>query len=234
MRTKKNRLWAAAALILTVTGFSACLKSDDVTPQRPRANILFINAFAGTGLDVMDGSTKLNSNAFKLGSLLLHQPYKGTYEFVFKKAGADSTVATTGFITYDSLAYYSLTVYGQQPVRVRPLKDDFTGLTNDKINYRFFHLSPNTPAVDLYLNETKIDSNVVYEGGFRNTFTGLTSSLYNPKLVIKLAGTDSVLVSNTTPNFAVQAGGVYTFMLTGLKDNTGDNKLSINNTLSYY
>lgn len=234
MRTKKNRLWAAAALILTVTGFSACLKSDDVKPQRSRANILFINAFNGTSMDVTDNGTKLNSQAFKLGSLLLHQPYRGTYNFLFKKMGGDSTIASTDYISYDSLAYYSIVVYGTQPARVRALRDDFTGATTDKINYRFFHLSPNTPAVDLYLNDTKIDSNVVYESGMRNTFTALTSSLYNPKLVVKLAGTTTVVAENSSPNFSVQPGSVYTFLLTGLKDNTGDLKLTINNTVSYY
>jgi hypothetical protein len=236
MRTKKYRLLAAAALVVIVTGFSACLKSDNPEPQRPWANVLFVNAFVGPDLDVSNAGTKLNNEAFGLGDLMLKQPYRGVYDFTYKKYNADSLIASTGPITIDSLAYYTMVVYGQQPVRVRALRDDFTGLTNDKINFRFFHLSPNTPAVDLYLNDTKIDSNVVYESGIRPTFSALTSSLYNPRLSVKLAGTNTeVATTNSSDlNVGVQPGGVYTFFLTGLTGATGAQQLKVNNAPSYY
>ncbi|WP_246197914.1 DUF4397 domain-containing protein [Chitinophaga agrisoli] len=235
MRTKKYRFFWAAAALIAITGFSACLKDDNTQPQRQAANILFVNGLVGTDLDIYDGTQKLNQSAFSLTKLLLHQPYAGAYMFDFKKAGGDSLVGSTSAFQYDSLNYYTIVVYGQTPARVTALKDDFTDAKGDKINYRFFHMSPNTDAVDLYLNDTRIDSNVVFGGGFRNGFTALTSSLSNPKLVVKLAGTNTVIAENDDPAFTVGAGGVFTFLLTGLKGSSDDKvKLRIDDTVSYY
>ena len=238
MRTKKYRLLAAAAALIAITGFSACLKDNNVTPQRYPANILFVNAFLGTNMDVYDDTQKLNTKIFSLtDNLLLHQPYTGYYSFTFKKTGADSVVASTTAFRYDSTSYYTILIYGDSThAYVAPMQDDFENAKTDRINIRFFHLSPNTPAVDLYLGDTKVDSNVVFRGGVRDDFSALNLQLNNPKLVVKLAGTSTVVAQNDNPKFPISVGNVYTIMLTGFSNRsvTDDKRLKVDNTVSYY
>ena len=70
-------------------------------------------------------------------------------------------VAAITFAQYDSLNFYTLFIYNQQangPVRAVRIHDDFSKLTQTKSFYRFFHASPNTDAVDLYMDNVKIES----------------------------------------------------------------------------
>ena len=116
MRTKKYRLWAAAALALTVTGFSACLKSDNPAPSRAKVNYVFLNASTfAPGIDIYNNGTKLTSTPFKIGQYSDYYTYRGTQDFTFKKGGADSTLGSI-VATFDSLQIYTIVMLGEQPL----------------------------------------------------------------------------------------------------------------------
>ncbi|GAA0545395.1 DUF4397 domain-containing protein [Chitinophaga japonensis] len=234
MRTKKYRLWAAA-LAVTVTGFTACLKSDDnVTPQRPQAAYVFLNASTySAGVDIFHNSTKLTNNGpFKFGAIDDYYTYGGTQEFVFKAGGKDSTVGSI-LANFDSTKYYTMVIYGENP-QVRAVENDFTNASNTKVNYRFYQLSPSEGAVDLFIDGKKVDSMRSYDGGaLRSGFMQL-DPVGTSRLTVKAAGTDSVLAENTSPLYPLQTGGVFTIYYTGLKGTTGDYKPTVNTVISYF
>lgn len=235
MRTKKYRLWAAAALALTVTGFSACLKSDNPAPSRPKANYVFLNASTfAPGIDIYHNGTKLTSTPFKIGQYSDYYTYRGTQDFTFKKGGADSTLGSI-VATFDSLQIYTVVMFGEQP-QFRAVRNDFTNADGSKINIRFYQLSPNSGPVDLYLDGKKIDSSHYYDGSsLRSDFTALNPGSYGTsKLTVKVAGKDSTLAETTSPKWSFQTGGVYTIYYIGLKGATGDNAPAVNNVVSYF
>lgn len=234
MRTKKYRLWAAA-LVVTVTGFTACLKSDDVTPPRPQANYIFLNASTyAPGIDIFHNGTKLTSTPFKIGSFSDYYTYRGMQDFTFKKGGADSTLGSI-VNDFDSLQIYTIVMYGETP-QFRVVRNDFTNADNSKINFRFYQLSPNSGPVDLYLDGKKIDSARNYDGGsLRSGFTALApTGIGTSRLTVKVAGKDSILAETTSPKWVIQTGSVYTIYYIGLRGATGDNAPAVNNVLSYF
>ncbi|UPK68632.1 DUF4397 domain-containing protein [Chitinophaga filiformis] len=238
MTTKKTRVWAIAALVTVVTSFSACLKSDTVTPQRDRAAVAIINGIlTGGDLDFYDNTTKVNNGALSIGFYYIGYPiYGGVRTFAFKKSGQTTDyVAVTSL--YDSLTYNTVIAYGDSTApQMRSIKDDFTGATQTAVNIRFFHLSPTTGAVDLYIDDVKVDSNRTYvgTGGLRTVFTPLSKGVFTNNIKIKEAGTTTVLAENSSPNYSFSSGSVYTIYLVGSKNYTDKRKLAVNNIRSLY
>jgi len=234
MLTKKNRVWAMAAVVVAVTGFSACLKTPDPgPPARPVASVVVLNASTfGAGFDLYDNGEKVNEakTVLELGFTSPYRAFRGAHVFTFKKAGADSTVGTTN-IMLDSLSYYSVLAYGQSPVKVISLTEDVSNVKDNKVYYRFFHLSPNTGPVDVYVDNKKIDSNRVYEDRFPRGFTALELNSAS-EVIVKEAGKDVVLTraSNSTLKVPLSQGRVYTIYIAGLKDNLDAKKLFVNTT----
>jgi hypothetical protein len=238
MTTKKTRVWAIAALVTVVTGLSACLKSDNVTPQRDRAAVAIINGIvSGADLDFYDNTTKVNQSALSIGFAYVGYPiFAGIRTFSFKKVGTTTDYAAVTAM-YDSLNYYTLVAYGDSTApQMRSIKDDFTGAKETAVNIRFFHLSPNAGPVDVYIDNVKVDSNRTYVGdsGFRTAFSPLTKSVFTNNIKIKVAGKDSVLTENTSPSASFSSGRVYTITLIGSKGATDKKKLTVNSLYSLY
>jgi hypothetical protein len=239
MTTKTIRFWAIGALVTMVTGLSACLKDNNTTPSRPRAAFSVLNGvLLTTGMDFYDNGTKLNNNStIQMGFVNYgYTALGGVHTFAFNKVGQ-----TDNFISvirnYDSLTYYTLVAYGDSSnPQMASIKDDFTGSTTTAINFRFLHLSPTTAAVDFYIDNIKVDSNLTYVGnsGFYSTFKQLTKSVFSSNLKVKLAGTETVLAETTSPNVNLAVGNVYTFYLMGAAEFTDGKKLMVNNIYSYY
>ncbi|QHS60109.1 DUF4397 domain-containing protein [Chitinophaga agri] len=238
MTTKTIRVWAVLALVTAVTAFSSCLKSDNVTPTRPQAGVAIINGIlTASPMDFYDQGQKVNQNPINTGFLYSgYIIYGGLRTFAFKKVGQ-----TSDFVSrterYDSLTYNTLIAFGDSTApSMIAVKDDFTTAKDNLVNFRFFHLSPNIGAVDLYLDNQKVDSNRVYagNGGLSFTFKQPKNTLYSNNIKVKLAGTDSVLVENTSPTQTFTANRVYTIVMWGDKSFTDVRKLQVNNLYSLY
>jgi hypothetical protein len=230
MRTKKYRLWAIAALVVTVTGFASCLKSDDTTPQRPQAYFFFIGSYSGhLNTDLYDNGTKLNSSALSYDFTAPYHADGGIHIFTFKKNGSDSTIAEDTQL-YDSLQTYTLILHGDSTTgaELTSIEDDYTSTSTSKVNYRFYNLSPSMGPVDMYINDSKLSSNVYYAGqaGFPGTFTTTDATgSGSVSIKIKAAGKDSVIAQKD--NVPLQVGYPYTIYLKGDKNGADDRKLSV-------
>jgi hypothetical protein len=234
-RHRKGIVRGIVFLTLATVGWAGCTKTGSsytaaavtyvsvlhMAPYAPATDIFLNGAISSP-----TGGILPNTNSSKYSPL---QP--GTYDIQFKKTGTDSLMAEIPASSYDTLQFYTLILYntgaGGGLVRAAKIADDFSTISAVSANYRFFNLSPDVPNVDLYLNGTAIQTsrtsadNIGYQGynNFQQAANGLSNSL-----VVKVAGTDSVLASLS--NVDMEAGGVYTIFLGGVK-NSSVNNLSI-------
>lgn len=226
-------LWSVT-VVSALSVLSSCIKSVDnldPTPAKAYVSIMHL-APTAPSLDVFFNETKVSSNPFAPGNVTVayNAIDKGAFPVTFKKASSDSIVASITFAQYDSLNFYTLFIYNQQangPVRAVRIKDDFSKLTTNKTFYRFFHASPNTDAVDLYMDNVKIESSRVLadntNSGLLNEFTGVSTGYHN--FQVKLAGTDTVIAN--LDNAELLAGNAYTFYLRGLTGGLSSSQLSL-------
>jgi hypothetical protein len=229
MGTKKNRLWAGLALVVAVMGFTACLKTENTPPDLNWTYIYFINGVTSVpSIDIFEGSQKLNTQGpFNMGtSTNPYQTRPGFLTFAAKKSGADSAIASVTS-NYDSSKRKTIIFYDRAPQGGAyyeiPEENTCSNCETGKLNFRFFNLSPNSPEVDLYIDNKKIDSSVT-PGSFNPTFKQ-TDMMGSGAIRVKITGKDSTLAEvNTT---GIGQGGAYTIYFTGLKGNTGDRKPTI-------
>ncbi len=227
---KINILRACLAIAAVTVVLSGCLKSGD-TPNPPPPTYLSIMHQAPTGpaLDIFFDDKKASSTPFAPGYVTVaYNPVdKGSFSIKFKKANVDSLVADVGPAQYDSLNYYTIFLYNlvtDGPVRALRIKDDFTEVFTNltKPYYRFFHASPNTGPVDLYIDTVKVQSGRGHaDNAFNvtlNKFLATEIDVHN--IQVRLAGTSTIIASLN--NVLLQAGHAYTFYLKGLDGGTGD------------
>lgn len=212
--------------------FSGCLKSDTPPPSNPKTYISLLHlAPTGPALDVYFNESKVSNAPFTPGSITsgYNAVDKGNYTVRFKKATSDSLVTEIPFAQYDSLAFYSIFLYNEQengPVHALRIKDDFLGLENTKPYYRFFHGSPNTGAIDIYIDNVLLESDRTAADNvgmnILNKFTAISSGHH--VIDVKLAGTDTVIA---TLNTEFIPGNAYTLYLKGLENGVDNNKLTL-------
>ena len=232
---RKRIAYGIVLLTLLTAGWAGCAKtgssftSSSVTyvsvlhmaPYAPATDI-YLNGTLSSPV----GGIAPSSSSNKYSAL---QP--GNYDIQFKKTGTDSLMADIPASSYDTLHFYTIILYntsaGGGLVRAAKIADDFSTISATSANYRFFNLSPDAPKVDFYLNGTAIQTsrtsmdNLGYLGynSFQQASAGLSNSLQ-----VKVWGTDSVLASLN--NVDLEAGGVYTVFLSGIK-NSSTNNLNI-------
>jgi hypothetical protein len=211
-----------------------CLKSVDPPQTEPAKAYVSIMHLAPTApaLDVYFDSKKVSNSAFAPGNVTVayNAVDRGTFSIVFKKAASDSVVASVTPVLYDSLSFYTVFLHNVQsngPVTAVRIKDDFSMLTSTNAFIRFFHASPDTEAVDFYIDNAKVESGRAQAdnlpSGTYNNFNSLHPGFHN--FQVKQAGTSTVLAS--LDNVELAARNAYTFYLRGLKNGSGTNQLSL-------
>jgi hypothetical protein len=237
---KTNILESVIAMV-AVIALSGCLKSpEDTTPVTPQTyvSVMYL-APTAPSVDIYFDAEKVSNSAFPPNTVtpIYNALDRGTFSVKFKKAGVDSLVAQLPVTLYDSAKYYTIFVFNTQvngPANAIRITDDFSNVLadNSKPYYRFFHSSPNSGAVDLYIDNVKVENGRTIADNSQmdilNKFLGTTPGLHN--LQVKLAGTDTVLATLTNTQLA--AGNAYTFYLKGINGGTGQNELLIGELLA--
>lgn len=226
MVTRKNLLWTVVVAAAMVTGLSSCLKNE-ATPPQPILTFAFINgSHSTTGMDIFINNVKAGTN-FTIGQSGASIYAPGTTNLTFKKTGTEEVLVTsTDF--YDTLTYHTHVVYGISPVRLYTIdeSENFNSLSTEKSNVRLFHLSPDIAAVDLFVNNVKVISNVTSGNMLSNTAFTAVDAGTGVKVTVKAANKDSVIAENTNVRF--DKGYPVTVYLTGLSLETGTLKPAVN------
>lgn len=235
-KMKPNILVLSLTMAVISSVFTGCLKSSDSPPPTPTTTFLSVLHMApnAPSLDVYFDNKKVS--AAPLAPLNATTRYsevdKGTFSIKFKKEAADSLVAEIPSALYDTLEYHTLLIYNlvaNGPAKAIRIKDDFSNVFANpaKPYYRFFHTSPNTGSIDLYINDVKVESGRFFADNAShdpfNKFTATTSDYL--KIEAKPAGSNTAIA--TLNNVYLQNGNAYTIYLKGLDGGTGNNQLSL-------
>ena len=99
-------------------------------------------------------------------------------------------------------------------------------LSNQLSSIRFFHVAPGLMPVDVYFDGTMVNNGRQYVDNvmnpFFNQFTTRDPGFYN--ILIKKAGTDSVITQTSTTLLQAQA---YTILLSGVPGAVGDHAIAV-------
>ena len=202
--------------------FTKCDKDDDddnpskskvmvvhASPNAPNVDVRINNTIALTNVAYPTNSnyTELNSGANNI-----KVSPTGTTTYVI-----DATVNLDANKNYSVFAIDSV-----NKIKAAVTTDDLTAPASGKAHIRFFHFSPNAPAVDiaiaggavLFPNRSFNDqaTNSTY-----TNFTPVNAGTYN--LEVRPAGTSTVALA--LPNITLTAGKIYTVFAKGFLGGTG-------------
>jgi hypothetical protein len=142
----------------------------------------------------------------------------GVYDIKVKAAeNRDSVLAEIASTSFDSLGAYSLLLYNDAPstaLKIAKINDDFSMVTNNSSYYRFFHMSPDQQAVDLYINGVKVQSSRTVADNVGNNVFNQFQQLNTGyvEVEVRLQGTNTVVGNPLKGNLGF--GQAYTFLLT--------------------
>lgn len=213
----RNKLFLSLAMsaIFAV----GCDKDDDPAPQ---ARVLVVHASPNApAVDV-----RVNNNVAKAN---LAYPTNTGYLSV-NAGNTNLKVSPTGTTTYvidanvtlDADKNYSVfAIDSVSKIKAAVVADDLTAPAAGKSHVRFFHLSPNAPAVDIAVTGGPVvfGNRTFNDQGSNNrtAFTPLDAGTYN--LEVRVAGTNTVVLS--LPGIPLQAGKIYTVFAKGFLGGTG-------------
>jgi hypothetical protein len=224
--TMKKIIVHVFAAVTVLVAFTACNKDDDnsdamksqvmvvhASPNAPNVDVRINNAVALTNVayPANSGYTQVNS-----GSTSIKISPTGTTTYVI-----DGNVNLEANKNYSVFAIDSVS-----KIKAAVVMDDLTAPASGKAHVRFFHFSPNAPAVDIAVTGGPVlFSNRSFNDQSSNpavaNFTPLNAGTYN--LEVRAAGTNTVVLA--LPNVALTAGKIYTVFAKGFLGGTGTQAL---------
>lgn len=216
----KNSIVKFLTLLAFPVVLLSCDKDDDdpakarvmvvhASPDAPAVDVRVNNTVALTNVAFPSNSqyTEINS-----GSTNIKVSPTGTTTYVI-----DATVNLAPDESYSVFAIDSVS-----KIKAAVVGDDLTTPASGKAHVRFFHFSPNAPAVDIAVtggpvlfpnrsfNDQSTTASVV-------AFTPVDAGAYN--LEVRVAGTNTVALA--IPNVTLTAGKIYTVFAKGFLGGTG-------------
>lgn len=216
----KNVMVKLMSLLAVSSVFIACDKDDDpapvakvmvvhASPNAPNVDVRINNTVALTNVPFPANSTYTDVTA---GATNIKVSPTGTTTYVI-----DANVTLTANTNYSVFAIDSVS-----KIKAAVVTDNLAAPATGKSHVRFFHLSPNAPAVDiavtggpvLFANRTFNDQSA--NAAVAN-FTPVDAATYN--LEVRLAGTSTVVLA--LPNIPLAAGKIYTVFAKGFVGGAG-------------
>lgn len=209
--------------------FSACKLSSETVP--PPALARFVHACPDAGnIDVLlNGGLLAENFAFTKDTAVAVSP--GITNFMVLKTGSGSSLINTNFTLNAQKAYTIFAIDSSKNIKTSITTDVFTLPPSDSVMVRFFHFSPNTPAIHAIFNYLGADSIKFYNRSFNDQQTNTT-----PQAFAKFkAGTydiDILLADTNEPIRTISlvqltGGNVYTFYLKGNDGGVAEQALGI-------
>ena len=231
VQVRKNAFLVLGVFVFVAVALSGCLKQTANSTPAPKTYISLMHLAPWSPAVEVYFNDKQASSAIAAGAV--SSSYSaldpGVYAISFKKAGADSVVASLSSSLYDSSEYSTLLLYNIDSTHVGATKidDDYSLLSTDKSIVRFFHMAPEIEDVDVYFGSTLFSSNRSFAdnvySSYYNQFSSLTPASFT--VTVKKAGSDSTIA--TLNNVTFNGYGAYTIYLRGRKGGTGANALGI-------
>lgn len=218
--------FSAGALMLTGLLFlSSCLKNQE-TVSIPVAylNVVHASPNAGDLQFSLDGNRQFYNNFDYRNYTGYLNAYTGNRSFkVFRKHGNDPLVSASIPLS-EGRSYSLFIVDTASNMQAVLLRDSSRAPGQDSVRIRFANMSPNVPAIDLYLQgaASPIAANVSYKNS--NGFISLKAA-NDVVFELKAAGQNTVLATSEKVNLLNRH--FYTVLSTGYQGLTNDSKLRV-------
>ncbi|WP_161805872.1 DUF4397 domain-containing protein [Pedobacter sp. Hv1] len=202
-------------LVLTALLLVACKKDKD-GGTTPSAKVnLMISSPGATELSLFLNGTKSTTSALNYNSVVKNLSVTpGTVEFSFKKKDVTEVLDKISANVKSSGTYTLIFADKSPKTAVILVEDDLTSPTAEKAKIRFANLSPDAPALDLYV-VGKTDA-VVTNKTFKQVSAFVNIDPGALGFEIKENGKTEVLATLT--KFTIEKGKIYTIWARGLKD----------------
>ena len=217
---KRLFLGTAGALAVAMA-FVAC--EDDETMDPATARVMVVHASPNApAVDVRVNNNIALSNVAYPANSNYNNVTAGNTNIKISPTGT-TTYVIDGNVTLNANTSYSVfAIDSVSKIKAAAVADDLTTPATGKAHVRFFHFSPNAPAVDIavtggpvvFSNRTFNDQSTTASLA---AFTPLDAGTYN--LEVRLAGTSTVVLP--LPGVTLTAGKIYTVFAKGFVGGTG-------------
>lgn len=178
------------------------------SPDAPGVDLLVDGTVAGTNLTFPNSTAYLSVNS-------------GTRNIKVNVTGTSTTVINADVPFEKDMNYSVFAVDSVTKISPVVVTDNLTTPASGKSHIRFFHFSPNAPAVDVAVTGGPVlFSNRTFNKtvtGTEMAFTPVDAGTYN--LEVRLAGTTTVVLS--LPGVILENGKIYTVFAKGFVGGAG-------------
>ena len=230
MNMKKNNLFTMKIFknIALVTAFAAtlvsCSKSDDKYDNVGQfaAAVGVVHASPGSpALDVAFDNNRLGVTSFTFNKRVDYlRAYVGNRSFkVFNATTATTTPLISKDINFESGKYYTIFIADTaSKMEIVTLRDSTRSAGRDSVRLRFVNMSPDAPALDLYIkgNPTPIATNITYKN--TGNFFSLKAAA-NTEFEVRATGQNTLLATSDATNLV--NGKIYTIWNSGYVNGSG-------------
>jgi hypothetical protein len=224
----KKTLFSLLGSLAVIAGVVSC-NTKDQNPTPPIATFGIVHASPDAGnVDVYVGGNLAAQNFAYGADTGYFAVTPGTYTLQFAPTGTTNFVINTNIMLSPATTYSIFAIDSLSAIKAAVVTDSFTTPSTDSVRVRFFHFSPDAPAVDvaiaggstLFGNRTFNDqsANASYQ-----SFTTIAAGTYN--LEVRTAGTSTVVLP--VPAITLEGGKVYTLYAKGFLTGTGTQSLAI-------
>ena len=223
----KKVLIRVLPLLMPALFFVSCNKDDDNNETPAKAKVMVVHASPDApNVDVrINGTVALSGVAYP-GNSNYTELNSGSTNIKVSPAGTTDYVIDAN-VNLDANKVYSVfAVDAVSNIKAAVVTDDLTTPASGKSHVRFFHFSPDAPAVDIAVTGGPVlFSNRRFNDQATNAslanFTPVNAASYN--LEVRAAGTNTVVLS--LPNIPLTAGKIYTVFAKGFLGGTGTQAL---------
>ncbi|QNL51229.1 DUF4397 domain-containing protein [Olivibacter sp. SDN3] len=226
----KNYLVLLVTMLTGGLAFQAC-NTDSDPVYMPTAYVNFVNAYAGAdALGIMLDNNNINTatggQPLEYGKYIGYLPaYPGSRLLSAGIPGTNTTVVDST-ITLEDSTFYTSFFYGHQDTVSSILVADKTPEDYDQSNayVRFFHLSENTPEVNVNLinsgTPTEVFSNRAIDDQASAEANADFTAVDEGSYTIQVTDTDGTELALRDEVIALNAGKYYTILTRGIIDTT--------------
>jgi hypothetical protein len=219
----KSLVRNVVGLVALSVFFISCDKDDDDDMESSQAKVMVVHASPDApAVDVrVNNSVALTNVSFPTNSNYTSLN-AGSTNFKISPTGTTTYVIDANVNIQGNNNYSVFAIDSVSKIKAVVVTDNLTAPAAGKSHVRFFHFSPNAPAVDIAVTGGPIVfSNRSFNDQASNSglanFTPLDAGSYN--LEVRLAGTNTVVLA--LPNVPLTAGKIYTVFAKGLVGGTG-------------
>jgi hypothetical protein len=192
----KRILLNSLPLLLLIGFLTSCSKEDDVmAPATARVMVVHASPNA-PAVDVRVNNTVALSNVAYPANSSYTSINAGSTNLKVSPAGSTNYVIDATVDLKSNMNYSVFAIDSVAEIKAAVVMDDLTTPAAGKAHVRFFHFSPNAPAVDIAVTGGPVVfSNRMFNDQATNAslsnFTPLDAGTYN--LEVRLAGTNTVV-----------------------------------------